>query len=79
MERELQSTVEHERMINEIHENLLGKYLPGGRAVAGGGGGGDVYNDFNDPDCFYNAVNDERPTRDLGFNNNRNPPYGATP
>lgn len=63
-------------MINEIHENLLGKYLPGGRV---GAGGGDVYSDFNDPDCFYNAVTDERPTRDLGFNNNRNPPYGATP
>lgn len=77
MERELQSTVEHERMINEIHENLLGKYLASGRAVAGGGG--EVYNDFNDPDCFYNAVNDERPTRDLGFNNNRNPPYGGAP
>ena len=62
-------------MINEIHENLLGKYLGGGRAVAGG-----VYNDLNDPDCFYNAVTDERPTRDLGFNNNRNnPPFGATP
>ena len=70
-------------MINEIHENLLGKYMPGGRAAAvgggGGGGGGDGYSDFNDPDCFYNAVNDERPTRDLGFNNNRNPSYGATP
>jgi hypothetical protein len=61
-------------MINEIHENLLGKYLGGGRAV-----GGDVYNELNDADCFYNAVTDERPTRDLGFNNNRNPPYGATP
>lgn len=48
----------------------------------GGGGramGGDVYNDLNDGDGFYNAVTDERPTRDLGFNNNRNPPYGATP
>ena len=75
LERELQATVEHERMINEIHENLLGKYLGGGRPVAGG----EVYNEFNDPDCFYNAVNDERPTRDLGFNNNRNPSYGATP
>ncbi len=66
-------------MTNEIHENLLGKYFGGG---GGGGraGGGDVYNDLNDPDCFYNAVTDERPTRDLGFNNNRNnPPFGATP
>lgn len=65
-------------MTNEIHENLLGKY------TGNGGGGGrvisnDVYNDLNDGDIFYNAVNDERPTRDLGFNNNRNPPYGATP
>ena len=64
-------------MISEIHENLLGKYIGGGRA--GGGGGGDAYSDLNDGDSFYNAVNDERPTRDLGFNNNRNPPYGATP
>lgn len=63
-------------MLSEIHENLLGKYLGGGRA---GGGGGDAYSDFNEGDSFYNAVNDERPTRDLGFNNNRNPPYGATP
>jgi hypothetical protein len=62
-------------MINEIHENLLGKYIGGGRT-----GGGDVYNDLNDADIFYNAVTDERPTRDLGFNNNnRNPSYGATP
>jgi hypothetical protein len=61
-------------MISEIHENLLGKYIGGGRA-----GGGDAYSDLNDGDSFYNAVNDERPTRDLGFNNNRNPPFGATP
>jgi len=62
-------------MISEIHENLLGKFIGGGRA----GGGGDAYSDLNDGDSFYNAVNDERPTRDLGFNNNRNPPFGATP
>ncbi|CAF4744511.1 unnamed protein product [Rotaria sp. Silwood1] len=74
LERELQSTIEHERMINEIHENLLGKYIGGGRPVSS-----DVYNDLNDVDNLYNAVIDERPTRDLGFNNNRNPPYGATP
>jgi hypothetical protein len=61
-------------MISEIHENLLGKYIGGGRAS-----GGDAYSDLNDGDSFYNAVNDERPTRDLGFNNNRNPPFGATP
>ncbi|CAF2627880.1 unnamed protein product [Rotaria sp. Silwood2] len=78
LERELQLTIEHERMINEVHENLLGKF------IGGGGGGGrpvssDVYNELNDGESFYNAVIDERPTRDLGFNNNRNPPYGATP
>jgi hypothetical protein len=61
-------------MINEIHENLVGKFTGGARAV-----GGDAYSDLNDGDSFYNAVIDERPTRDLGFNNNRNPPYGATP
>lgn len=75
LERELQSTIEHERMIGEIHENLLGKYMGGGRSV-----GNDMYNDLNDADNFYNPIIDERPTRDLGFNsNNRNPPYGATP
>jgi hypothetical protein len=61
-------------MISEIHENLSGKYLGGGRAM-----GGDAYSDLNDADCFFNPVIDERPTRDLGFNNNRNPSYGATP
>jgi hypothetical protein len=62
-------------MISEIHENLLGKFVNNGRAT-----GNDGYNDLNDGDHFYNAPMDERPTRDLGFNNNnRNPPYGATP
>ena len=61
-------------MISEIHQNLSGKYISNGRS-----GGGDGYNDLNDGDCFYNPINDERPTRDLGFNNNRNNPYGATP
>ncbi len=61
-------------MINEIHGNLLVKCTGGGRAV-----GGDGFNELNDGDRFYNAVIDERPTRDFGFNNNRNGPYGATP
>ena len=61
-------------MINEIHENLLRKYIGGGRNV-----GGDVYNDFDEGDNFYNVVIDERPTRDFGFNNNRNSSFGATP
>ncbi|CAF0911926.1 unnamed protein product [Adineta steineri] len=74
LERELQSTIEHERMTGEIHDNLLGKYLGSGRAV-----NSDAFNDMNDGDRFYNAVIDERPTRDFGFNNNRNGPYGATP
>lgn len=63
-------------MISEVHENLLGKF-------AGGGGramNGDPYGDGTDGDQFYNAVIDERPTRDLGLNNNnRNLPFGATP
>lgn len=62
-------------MVSEIHENLLGKFIGG----SGRSGGNDVYNDLNDGDSFYNAVTDERPTRDLGFNNNRNLPFGATP
>ncbi|CAF1005164.1 unnamed protein product [Adineta ricciae] len=81
LERELQSTIEHERTINEIHDNLLGKYMNSGGAGGGGGRGmgGDAFNDFNDGDRFFNAVIDERPTRDFGFNNNRNGPFGATP
>jgi len=72
LERELQSTIEHERMITEIHENLAGKYVPAGRVAAN-----EAF-EIHDPDCFY----DERPTRDFGFNNNnniRNNPFGATP
>ena len=63
-------------MINEIHENLLGKFTTGARAMAG-----EPFNDANDGDHFYNAVIDERPTRDLGLNNNnnRNAGFGATP
>ena len=60
-------------MVNEIHENLSGKYVSnGGRAISN-----EAF-EINDPDCFY----DERPTRDFGFNNNsnnRNNPFGATP
>ncbi|CAF5126066.1 unnamed protein product, partial [Rotaria magnacalcarata] len=57
-------------------ENLLGKFIDSGRRVSN-----DAYNDLHGADNFYNAIIDERPTRDLGFNNNnnRNPPYGATP
>jgi hypothetical protein len=54
LERELQSTHDHERMIGEIHQNLLKLY------TKSGGGGGDLH----DADRFYNAVVDERPTRD---------------
>jgi hypothetical protein len=56
LERELQSTRDHERMIGEIHQNLLTLYTKGGGRPAGG--------DLNDVDRFYNAVVDERPTRD---------------
>ncbi len=61
-------------MINEIHENLLGKFTSSGRAMSS-----EMYGDGNDADQFYNPVIDERPTRDLGFNNNRNTGFGATP
>ncbi len=64
-------------MIGEIQANLLAKYTTGsggGRAVASG----DAYSDLNDKDCFYNAVVDERPTRDPDLFN-RNPPHAATP
>jgi len=76
LERELQSTIEHERTLNEIHENLLTKFSNNARPVANDG-----FGDFHDGDQFYNAVIDERPTRDFGFNNNnnRNQGFGATP
>jgi hypothetical protein len=76
LERELQSTIEHEQMISVIHENLLNKFTASGRAP----NPMDAYADGNDGEQFYNAVIDERPTRDLGFNNNnRNIGFGATP
>ncbi|CAF0995844.1 unnamed protein product [Rotaria sordida] len=75
LERELKSTVEHERMIEEIHENLFKKYASGG---GGRAAGGDINNDLNYGSPFYNAAVDERPTRDPGFNN-RNPAQGVAP
>ena len=74
LEKELQSTIDHERMIGEIHENLLAKYT----SSVGKAAGGDAYSDLNDGDYFRNAAVDERPTRDPGFNN-RNPAHGAAP
>ena len=56
LERELQATCEHERMIGEVYQNLSRMYTGGGGRPAGG--------DLNDLDRFHNAVVDERPTRD---------------
>lgn len=78
VEREFQSTIEHERTINEIHENLISKFNGNQRAV-----NSDIFNEANDSEPFYNGVFDERPTRDFGLNNNnnnnRNHGFGPTP
>ncbi len=56
LERELQSTREHERMIGGVYQNLSTMFSKGGGRPADG--------DLYDPDRFHNAVVDERPTRD---------------
>ena len=70
LERELQSTMDHERMMGEIHENLLAKFTGNaGRAAA---------SDLNDREPVYHPVPEERPTRDPGFNH-RSPAHAPAP
>ena len=53
LEKELQSTYDHERMINEVHQNLAMVY-------ARSGPGGDVRNENR----FFNPAVNEHPVRD---------------
>lgn len=74
LERELQSTMDHERMMGEIHENLVAKYS----GNAGRVGAGDVFGSPYDREPVYHAPADERPTRDPGFNH-RSPAHAPPP
>ncbi|CAF3200569.1 unnamed protein product [Rotaria socialis] len=74
LNRELRSTEEHDRMIDDITENFLRKPRNGSDRAAGGDVDYDI--DFGVP--IHHAAVDERPTRDPGFNN-RFAPQAATP